>query len=131
MVLGVALVLGAVAAGGRGAAKGHSADGLGEAVAERIVCAAKGKCAGEELELGRGRRRSPAPRPKPPPPRRAEISGSRALGAAVKRGWLVCLAYRRWKYERDHPLTPRQAVPVRDALTMVNDCLNPWSFLFG
>src|SRR5215213_3696327 len=44
LVLGVALLLGAVAAGGREATTRESAHQLGDAVAKRITCAARDGC---------------------------------------------------------------------------------------
>ena len=58
---------------------------------------------------------------------RALPKGREALGHA----WLACFAYRRFEYEREHPLTPRQSVPLDDAVDIINDCLDPLSFLFG
>jgi hypothetical protein len=127
LLLGLALMLGALVAGGREAAKGESADGLGEAVAERITCAARGACVAERPPA---RQREAPPRP----PRRQAAAGSaplRGVSGVAKRAWILCLGYRRWRYEVEHPPTPRQAVPVGEALDMVNDCVNPLSFLFG
>jgi hypothetical protein len=128
LVLGVALLLGAAAAGGR-EEKGESADGLGEAVAERIVCAAKGACgAGAPgAEVGRGApRRAPSRRPSPPAPPRSHAG----IGSGVaKRAWFLCLGYRRWQYDREH--APFQRVPLRETVKTVNECVNPLSFLFG
>jgi hypothetical protein len=134
LVLGVALLLGAVAAGGREAAKGESADGLGEAVAERIVCAAKGACG-----AGAGGERLGGA-PGPPPGRRLGALGGRpsppapsrhaGIGQGVaKRAWFLCLGYRRWQYDREH--APFQRVPLRETVKTVNECVNPLSFLFG
>jgi hypothetical protein len=128
LLLGVTLMLGALVAGGREAAKGESADGLGEAVAERITCAARGACLGDKP--------SPAPhREMPPrPPRREAAADSaplRGVSGVAKRAWILCLGYRRWRYDVEHPPTPRQVVPVGEAVDMVNECVNPLSFLFG
>jgi hypothetical protein len=136
LVLGVALLLGAVAAGGREAAKGESADGLGEAVAERIVCAAKGACGagvpggrlgapGPAERLGAP---GPAERPSPTAPSRSHAGFAEGV---AKRAWFLCLGYRRWQYDREHPRAPLQSVPLRDTVKLVNECVNPLSFLFG
>jgi hypothetical protein len=149
LVLGVALLLGAVAAGGREVVKGETADGLGEAVAERIVCAAKGACGagagGERLDGPPGGRLGGVPRggsggrlgvlggapggaprrPSPPAP-----SGQAGIGQGVaKRAWFLCLGYRRWQYDREH--APFQRVPLKETVKTVNECVNPLSFLFG
>jgi hypothetical protein len=49
----------------------------------------------------------------------------------ARRTWIVCLGYRRWRYEVEHPRGPGQAVPVGETLGILNDCLNPWEFFFG
>jgi hypothetical protein len=143
LLLGVALVLGALAAGAREAATGESADGLGEAVAERIVCGARGAGgARAPCQAGGVRREAPVPpqprpgAPGPAPPAAAPHdqagSGLRALpGGVAKRGWILCLGYRRWQYEREHPRAPREGIPLRDTARIVNECVNPLSFLFG
>jgi hypothetical protein len=146
LVLGVALLLGAVAAGGREAAKGENADGLGEAVAERIVCAAKGACGagapggrlggapggrrlrapGRGLEGAPGRERGASGRASPTAPSRSHAG---VLTGVAKRAWFLCLGYRRWQYDREH--APLQSVPLRHTIKTVNECVNPLSFLFG
>jgi hypothetical protein len=138
LLLGVALMLGVLVAGGREATKGESADGLGEAVAERITCAARGACAVGERPPGAPRGAPGALREAPgagvPPPRRLAGSGSaplRKVSGVAKRAWMLCLGYRRWRYDVEHPLGPRQAVPLRETVHMLNECVNPLSFLFG
>ena len=144
LVLGVALLLGAVAAGGREAAKGESAEGLGDAVAERIVCAAKRSCGagvaggrlgdaperrgGGELEAFGGRRGG-APSRQPAPASALRRHAGLAEGVA-KRAWFLCLGYRRWKYDREHPRSPLEGVPLRETVKTLNECVNPLSFLF-
>ena len=154
LLLALAVAFGALLAGGREAAKGESADGLGEAVAERITCAVRGSCrAGSAPGRGPvgprapGGPRGPRPRPTPGaprgpkalatpigrgvPPRLAGSLSARGAGNVLKRAWILCLGYRRLRYDYEHPLTPRQAVPLHDALDMVNQCVNPLSFFFG
>jgi hypothetical protein len=129
LLLGVALMLGALVAGGREAATGESADELGEAVAERITCAARGACVAEKPPA----RQREAPRP-PRSPRRQAGAGSapvRGVSGVAKRAWILCLGYRRLQYEIKNPRTPRQGVPLRKTVEMVNECVNPLSFLFG
>jgi hypothetical protein len=131
LLLGVGLMFGALVAGGRGAAKGESARELGDALAERITCAARDAC-----RAAPARPRPRAVRPSTPreerPPERVGSDGLplRGVKGFAKRTWLLCLGYRRWQYERSHPLSPRQALPPRDTLKMVNECANPLSFLF-
>jgi hypothetical protein len=145
LLLAVALMFGALVAGGREAARGESADRLGEAVAQRITCAARGTCGVGELgpDAPSGRRpggRSLAPTiPRSPargvpPLRRLDRQGSLPLRAGVgvlEHAWVACFGYRRWRYELEHPSTPREAVPLHETLDTVNQCLNPLSFLFG
>jgi hypothetical protein len=145
LVLGVALALGAVVAGGREAAKGESSAGLGGAVAERITCAVRDGCGGERAlgapggaslapRAAPGRRPSPPPAARSAPALRRTSGGSpllRGAGELAKHAWIACFGYRRWRYEVEHPRTPRQSVPVGDAVDMVNECLNPLSFFFG
>ena len=128
LVLGVALLLGAVAAGGREAAKGGSADGLGGAVAERIVCAAKGACGGQRAIRPK---RALRPKPRPAAPTTEHRRDAGIAEGVAKRAWFLCLGYRRWRYDVEHPMTPREAIPVRETLKIVNECVNPLSFLFG
>jgi hypothetical protein len=132
LVLGVALALGALAGGVRGTASSESATGLGEAVAKRITCAARDGC-GAPRGVARPTWRAPVRA------RGTVAGGRRAAGAtrgaaaveALKHSWLGCFAYRRWRYDVEKRRTPHQAVPVREAVEIVNDCVNPWSFLFG
>jgi len=126
LLLGIALLLGAVAAGGREAAKGESATGLGDAVAERIVCAAKGACGAGPRGGAPGGRLGGAPAPRPSPRAPSRRAG---IGQGVaKRAWFFCLGYRRWQYDREH--APFQSVPLRHTIGTVNECVNPLSFLF-
>ncbi|MEA2378721.1 MAG: hypothetical protein QOD13_2628, partial [Thermoleophilaceae bacterium] len=81
-----------------------------------------------------GRRPSPPPAARSAPALRRTSGGSpllRGAGELAKHAWIACFAYRRWRYEVEHPRTPRQSVPVGDAVDMVNECLNPLSFFFG
>ena len=171
LVLGLALAFGGALGAARGADFSGEADGLGEALAQRMTCAARGECGagpgGAELGGGgrlrderrapRGHRlrarpprphRLPARPPRPPgafvgrgtPPwaplgRRAwalkgvGAGALRALGRAGRFAWPICLGVRRLRYELDHPRTPRQGIPARDSLALLNKCLNPWAFL--
>lgn len=128
LLLGVALLLGAVAAGGREAAKGESADALGEAVAERIVCAAKGACGGQRAIRPK---RALRPKPRPAAPTTEHRRDAGIAEGVAKRAWFLCLGYRRWQYDREHPRPPLEGVPLRETVKTVNECVNPLSFLFG
>src|SRR5215217_4632073 len=96
LVLGVALLLGAVAAGGREATTRESAHELGDAVAKRITCAARDGCgtggAPGAAPGGRaGLRSAPggrgdALRSAPPPPRSAPRPPSKLDQSLPARG---------------------------------------------
>lgn len=163
LVLGVALIMVALLAGGRDAAKGESGRGLGAALAKRITCAVRGECAREAG--GAGEERGPsqlrgqagggprgvlgAERPRVfgnPPGGRLSVlephaggrsvfpNALRALGGAkrfLKRTWFPCLAVQNWQYDRKHPRPPGQALPLRETARRLNECLNPFSFVFG
>jgi hypothetical protein len=127
LVLLAALVLGAAAALSR-AAEEHS---LGQLVAKRI---ARGPS-----EVGRvGTGRAPAPirlisTPRRPPSKSAAdaFPQLRGVGQVARHAWVVCLGYRRWRHELDSPLAPTEALPLGDALGIVNDCLNPHDYLLA
>jgi hypothetical protein len=53
----------------------------------------------------------------------------RGVTTIARRAWIVCLGYRRWREELAHPRAPTQALPLRDALAIANECLNPYAFL--
>jgi hypothetical protein len=144
LVLLVALALSALSA-----IRGPLGDRrLGEVVAERVGCAAGGACArgprrvgvlaGSETAL-RGpppvaRPRAGPPRAAPPPATRAKLIDAfrrlRSVGSALaRRAWLVCLGYRRFRYELEHPRAPTEPMPLDEALDIANGCLNPFGFL--
>jgi hypothetical protein len=130
LVLTAALVLGAGAA-----LAGREADrGLGEEVAERISRTASG--------VGRAPAGAVAPRPAPrasaprvsaPPasaPRAVQAFRSlRGVADVARHTWIVCLGYRRWRYELEHPMAPTESLPLDEALGIVNSCLNPYDYL--
>jgi hypothetical protein len=129
---------------------------LGEVVAERVGCAAGGACArgprrvgvpaGSEAAL-RGPPapvappravppRAAPPRAAPPPASRAKLIDAfrrlRSVGSALaRRAWIVCLGYRRFRYELEHPRAPTEPMPLDEALDIANGCLNPFGFLAG
>jgi hypothetical protein len=132
-MLCVALILGALLAGGRSAAKGEAGRGLGEAVAERITCAVRGAC-----ETARPLVRRPAPhreRHRVAPSRRSGLrNAAGALGGSsrfLKRTWFACLAFRSWQDDRENPRLLGEPRPVKRTVHMLNECVNPLSFLFG
>ncbi len=135
VVLLVVLVLGALGAGlglrpGRAPASGRE---LGDALAERFTCAARGACGGAR-----------APSAAPPVPPVAGVVGrgvttARAVdalrrlrsvgGKLARRAWIVCIGYRRYRYELEHPRAPNEVMPLEEAIDIANGCLNPYAFL--
>jgi hypothetical protein len=131
--------------------------GLGESVAHAITCAARGGCAARPPPPAAGRPESrpgpparpaqparPAPsarpaqpprpaqpaRPAPSPGRTAAaFQALRGAGEVAKKVWIVCLGYRRQRYELEHPRAPLEAMPPEEALDIANECLNPLGFL--
>ena len=109
----------------------------------------RGSCAGARLVRGRiGVRPAASPAlPGAPPavrpargaraparPSRARAIDAlrrlRAVGATlVKRAWIVCIGYRRFRYELEHPRAPNEAMPLDEAIDIANGCLNPYAFL--
>jgi hypothetical protein len=73
----------------------------------------------------------PADSPRRAPASRAVDAFRRLRGVAnvAQRAWIVCLGYRRWRYELAHPRLPTEALPLREALDIANECLNPYAFL--
>jgi hypothetical protein len=125
---------------------------LGESVAHAITCGARGGCpARPPPELTErsvaGATQAERPVPGSPPGARAgnprasaEVSPARAAGAfqalrgvayVAKRAWIVCLGYRRYRYEVEHPRLPTETMPTEEALDIANECLNPLGFLVG
>jgi hypothetical protein len=128
LVLLVAVALGALAT------LAPRVDGrrLGGAVAHAITCSARGGCAAERGAPHRLERAELRPaRPRVSAPRTtAPVQALRGVREVAKRAWIVCLGYRRFLYERDHPRGPMEGMPVDEALDIANDCLNPFGF-FG
>jgi hypothetical protein len=97
-----------------------------EAAAERATARLAGARAAASV-----RRRARARRP-------AGVSRARAVdafrrlrgvGELAKRVWIVCLGYRRFLYELDHPRAPTEAMPLEEALDIADACLNPAAFI--
>jgi hypothetical protein len=133
LVLLVVLVLAALGAvSGRAPA---SERGLARVVAERFTCAARGACGGAP-----GARPVAAPPSAPAPAVAARgITRARAVAALrrlrsvgaklVRRAWIVCIGYRRFRYELEHPRAPNEVMPLDEAIDIANGCLNPYAFL--
>jgi hypothetical protein len=140
LVLVVVLSLGVLAAIGVRPGRAPASDrALGEAVAGRLVCAARGSCAGS-VEPSLAGAAPLAPRTSAEGPRLVRgVSRRRALDALrrlrsvgaklVKRAWIVCIGYRRFRYELEHPRLPNEAMPLEEAIDIANGCLNPYGFL--
>ena len=144
LVLTAALVLGAGAA-----LAGREADrGLGEEVAERISRMAARAAASPDAATPPPERAAPSPtraapipaRAAPPPTRAAPPPASgppavqafrrlRGVADVARHTWIVCLGYRRWRYELEHPMAPTEALPLDEALGIANSCLNPYDYL--
>ena len=151
LVLSAALVLGAGAA-----LAGREADrGLGEEVAERISRTATRAAASPDAATPPRvsaapipTRAAPIPARAAPPPTRAAPPPTRAapppasgppavqafrrlrgVADVARHTWIVCLGYRRWRYELEHPMAPTEALPLDEALGIANSCLNPYDYL--
>jgi hypothetical protein len=129
LVLVAALVLGAAAAFSSPAADSD----LGDLVARRIA-----QTPGEPSRVAAGsagapEASAPATRASAPPERRTVDAFRRLRGVAAvaKRAWIVCLGYRRWRYELAHPSAPTEPLPLGEAVSIANDCLNPHDYLFA
>jgi hypothetical protein len=137
LVLVAACLLVGFGLGVRGSARGQGlrGEGLGEDVAARILCGARtasGEGAGGGARCPRARARggSPPPAAAPPLTRRADgFQRLRGVSQVAKRVWVVCLGYKRLRYERDHPRTSGEPMPLDEALGIANDCFNPLGFL--
>jgi hypothetical protein len=131
LVLLAALAMGALAA----IVPRVDGRGLGDSVAHAVTCAARGGCAVQSPQRAVGprqRRLAQPARPAVPAARAAAaFQALRGVGEVGKRAWIVCLGYRRYVYEREHPRVPTEAMPLENALDIANECLNPLGFLVG
>lgn len=63
----------------------------------------------------------------------ASSSVLRALGKNARHagefGWLACLGYQQWRYDYEHPRSPRESMPVDAVLDELNTCFNPIGWL--
>jgi hypothetical protein len=131
----------ALVAAGLGLREAAGGEGLGREVAARIVCGARtvsaeGASGGARCLAARARRASPrrgawprAPAAAPLPPRADGVQRLRGVSGVAKRVWVVCLGYNRLRYERDHPRTSGEPMPLDEALQIANECFNPLGFL--
>ena len=65
---------------------------------------------------------------------RARGPSTRSAGCApsvklVRRAWIVCIGYQRFRYELEHPRAPNEVMPLEEAIDIANGCLNPYAFL--
>jgi hypothetical protein len=79
-----------------------------------------------------------APRVSAPPVSAPPASAPRAVDAfrslrgvadVARHTWILCLGYRRWRYELEHPMAPTETLPLDEALSIVNTCFNPHDYL--
>jgi hypothetical protein len=159
LVLAAALVLGAAAAlAGREADRGlgeefakrisRTVSGVGRAPAVAVNSPTGRSPTSATSTVGPGaaapppspRAAPPSTRAAPPPTRAAPppASGPRAVQAfrrlrgvadVARHTWIGCLGYRRWRYELEHPMAPTEALPLDEALDIVNTCFNPYDYL--
>ena len=139
-VLVVALALSALAR----VANRVEAASLAAGALQATTCAARGGCADERNREGRMTSHGVSAPPLLPvvpregrervrrPPRSGSPRGPRlrrSAGGLWRRAWLLCFGYERVRYGLLHPETrPRQTVPLRGTLQMVNDCVSPFDF---
>jgi hypothetical protein len=106
---------------------------LAESVAQAITGAARGGTAARPPPpLARRQKPRPAPPAGPtvPPDRAAAaFQALRGIAEVAKRAWIVCLGYRRYRYELEHSRAPTEAMPMEEALDIANECVNPLGFL--
>jgi hypothetical protein len=132
LVLAAALVLGAAAAlAGR-----EDERGLGEAVAKRIARAPEALDRAADVEASAEARDLAPPTlaagaaPPASTPRAVDaFRRLRGIEDVAKHTWIVCLGYKRWRYELENPMAPNEALPLGEALDIVNGCLNPYDYL--
>lgn len=143
LALFVALVLGTLAT----LAPRVDGRGLGSTVSNAITCGARGGCEGRSPSptVGRALRSvrpedAAAAEHRRVAPVRSAVSAERA-GAAfhalrgvrevAKKVWVVCMGFRRYVYEREHPRIPSEPMPLEEAVDIADECFNPVGFLSG
>jgi hypothetical protein len=99
----------------------------------RNAAAQPGNAAADPRNASPTTRASPGPgvaRPPVPADRAAAASHAlRGVREVARKVWIVCLGYRRYLYERDHPRVAAEPMPLEDAVGIANECLNPLGFL--
>jgi hypothetical protein len=145
----VALILmAALALGAAAALSGHADErGLGDLVAKRIASATASPAAAPPAASGpaappaasgpaapaAAAPAAPTPAAAPPPASRPRAVDAfrrlRGVADVAKHTWIVCLGYRRWRYELENPSAPTESLPLGEALRIVNSCFNPYDFL--
>jgi hypothetical protein len=105
-----------------------------QAAAEPLSRAAEpGNAAADPRNASPTTRASPGPgvaRPPVPADRAAAASQAlRGVREVARKVWIVCLGYRRYLYERDHPRVAADSMPLEEAVGIANECLNPLGFL--
>jgi hypothetical protein len=106
----------------------------GNAAADpRNAAAQPGNAAADPRNAPPTTRASPGPgvaRPPAPADRAAAASQAlRGVRQVARKVWIVCLGYRRYLYERDHPRVAAEPMPLEEAVGIANECLNPVGFL--
>ena len=61
----------------------------------------------------------------------AAMHALRGVRRLARRAWVLCLGWKRYRYERANPevTIPGRGMPVREALRIANQCLNPVLFV--
>jgi len=127
LVLLVALVLGALLS----LAPRPQGPSLGHALAGTLTCPARSACVSQRTAAVTG---LPPPRAAPsrvaPERAAAAFRALRGVTTIAKRAWIACLGWKRYRYELRHPevTIPGRTMPLREALRIANDCLNPLNF---
>jgi hypothetical protein len=135
LVLLVAMALGALAALAPAGDRG-----LGVAVAERIGCAVRDRCAGGDGARPAAPER-PARTPSPkvgavrPPPLPGKLARrfprlARLTDLLGRKAWIACIGYESFLFDIRHRarVNPNLTMSPRDALAIANACVNPYSF---
>jgi hypothetical protein len=125
----LALLVALVLTGAAALASREADPELGRLVAKRIV-----RVPERTAPAADGGARAPAPlaAAAPPPlvPRSLDaFPRLRGLDQVARHAWIACIGYRRWRHELVYPRLPIEPLPLRAALDIANDCLNPYDYL--